>query len=154
MFRLSLHLRRLTMKTKTPLRLLSRTLSSPPPGESIWSTLAGSDELQLIKFLRKGESHKAQIEAEDSAGMVPLHHTALNGQIGLMMTLLAAGASVAREDPQGRSALTFAAIGNKKHAVALLLQMGAEPLQQDKVGRWASLHPSLHHTSTQPKLLC
>lgn len=137
MFRLSLHLCRLTMKTKTPLR----THSSPPPEESIWSTLAGSDELQLIKFLRKGESHKAQIEAEDSAGMVPLHHTSLNGQIGLMMTLLAAGASVAREDPQGRSALTFAAIGNKKHAVALLLQMGAEPLQQDKVGQFGLPSP-------------
>ena len=144
---LRLSLRRIKHASKFP-PLVSRSASTslfagqikplpPPPPDSIWSTL--DDDLALIKFLRKDERHKEQIEAVDSSGMTPLHHTSLSGQIGLMRTLLAAGATVSRLDPYGRSALTFAAIGNKRHALALLLHMGAEPLQQDKVGLTTSM---------------
>ena len=105
--------------------------------------------------------HRADLEAANGVGELPLHFAARLGYSEIVNLLLAGGADVhsqiqpiqPRATNIGRTSLLLAAKYNKdKKTLQLLLEKGADPNQLDNDPGYAPLHYITAYHSNQPTL--
>ncbi|CAM9369565.1 unnamed protein product, partial [Hapterophycus canaliculatus] len=84
-------------------------------------------------------------EAQDSAGMRPLHVAAVTDSVGVVEVLLRAGVGIDSRDKNGRTPLLYAAQADKAATVKTLLRAGSSPDLRDSNG-----HTALHRAVLMP----
>jgi ankyrin repeat protein len=87
---------------------------------------------QVEALLRANPAHR---DARTPLGATPLHHAAMNEDIGPLQALLAAGANPNARDMEGRTPLHMAAFATRTPHTQALLRAGADPLLKSEAGR-------------------
>lgn len=98
----------------------------PRNGQPALLAAAGGDEDDAagVQLLLK---HKAKVDARGRLDRTPLHEAAAAGHVGIVATLLAAGADPTLGDEHGRTALLEAARGGHLAVVNTLLEHARHP---------------------------
>ena len=93
-------------------------------GENALLDAAGAGDLDSVSYLIA--VHMADVNVKDDDGATPLHHSAENGHVSVVATLLAAGATVNVKDNDGATPLHHAAENGRAAVVSMLLAAGAD----------------------------
>lgn len=105
----------------------------PATGERpIHAAARASDKAAVQQLLAADASQR---DARTADGSTPLHHAALNADIGPLEALIAAGANVNARDGEGRTPLHMAAFATRTANATRLLRAGADPLLKTDAGR-------------------
>jgi ankyrin repeat protein len=125
------------MKRST-LFLLAALLGAPAFAE------VGSHDQPIHDAARTGSANDVsrllkadpkQRDVRTSLGSTPLHLAAMNGDLGPMKALIAAGADPNARDNDGATPLHMAAYASRPKHVQMLLEAGADPLAKTDNGR-------------------
>lgn len=108
------------------------TMVPAPVYEDLFEAVLGDEDDTVVRLLRSG----APAEATDDDGGTVLYLAAVNGHVGVVRLLLAAGADPGRAGGEGGGDLPLcgAACNGHTEAVRALLAAGAEPDQREEFG--------------------
>ncbi len=93
-----------------------------PPFALFEAALKG-DQTYIERLISQG----ANVHAQDSRGLSPLHNAASGGRLSTMRLLLQQGVDVNVANKEGATPLWYAAFQNQTAAMRLLLESGADP---------------------------